>query len=397
MLKLKTLVVVHKTFLQNQWYDRIKEFTDCKIGLIRQKKVDVENKDIVIAMLQSISMIDYDDSIFKDFGLVIFDEVHHTGSRVFCNSLKKLCTRYTLGLSATLYRNDGLTKVIKWYLGEVIYKEERKNDIQVNVKSIYFKSKDPLFKEKKRWINGGIKADMVKMITNFCKVKDKNNLFKDIIRALRHQKDRKILFLSGRIEHLENMKKLVDEDIKLDEKNGLLDIGEQTTSLYIGKMKEYELNDAVEADIIFASIAMAEEGLDIPQLNTLIFGCTKKSIEQCVGRILRKKDSDKLIIDVIDNISRFINQGNSRKKFYKKNKYLIEEYIYENNQFISNHEKLREQLGLTVEEFAEEFSDTESTPTEMDVILKINNSSQCDYENNEEGNRKINCEEYMFS
>ena len=162
-------------------------------------------------------------------------------------------------------------------------------------------------------------------------------------------------------------------------------------------MKEYELNDAVEADIIFASIAMAEEGLDIPQLNTLIFGCTKKSIEQCVGRILRKKDSDKLIIDVIDNISRFINQGNSRKKFYKKNKYLIEEYIYENNQFISNHEKLREQLGLTVEEFAEEFSDTESTPTEMDVILKINNSSQCDYENNEEGNRKINCEEYMFS
>ena len=221
-LKLKTLVIVHKTFLQNQWVERISEFTNCKIGIIRQKKVDIENKDIVMGMLQSVSMIDYDKDIFKDFGLVIFDEVHHTGSRVFCKALKKLCTRYTLGLSATLYRSDGLTKVIKWYLGNVIYKEERKNDIQVNVKMIYFKSNDPLFKEKKRWINGSIKADMVKMITNFCRVKDKNYLFRDIIRTLRHQKDRKILFLSGRIEHLENMKKLIDEDIKKDEKEGFI-------------------------------------------------------------------------------------------------------------------------------------------------------------------------------
>ena len=37
---------------------------------------------------------------------------------------------------------------------------------------IYLKSNDPLFKEK-RWINGSVKADMVKMITNFCRVKDK--------------------------------------------------------------------------------------------------------------------------------------------------------------------------------------------------------------------------------
>ena len=75
-LKLKTLVIVHKTFLQNQWVERISEFTNCKIGIIRQKKVDIENKDIVIGMLQSVSMIDYDKDIFKDFGLVIFDEVH---------------------------------------------------------------------------------------------------------------------------------------------------------------------------------------------------------------------------------------------------------------------------------------------------------------------------------
>ena len=99
-------------------------------------------------MLQSISMIDYDPKIFDGFGLVIFDEVHHTGSRVFCKSLKKLGFKYTIGLSATPYRNDGLTKVIKWYLGDIIYKEKVKNTIDVDVKTIHFSSNDKLFKEK---------------------------------------------------------------------------------------------------------------------------------------------------------------------------------------------------------------------------------------------------------
>ena len=106
------------------------------------------------------------------------------------------------------------------------------------------------------------------------------------------------------------------------------------------------------------------------------------------------KDSDKLIIDVVDNISRFINQSNFRNKFYKKNKYLIEEYVYENKEFLSNHEKMRKQLGLTIEEFNEEFSDTESTPTEIDTILKINKNDQCNIvlkKNNDDEK-----EEYMF-
>jgi len=43
-LQLKTLVIVHKTFLQNQWYERIEQFTNAKIGTIRQKKTDVKNQ-----------------------------------------------------------------------------------------------------------------------------------------------------------------------------------------------------------------------------------------------------------------------------------------------------------------------------------------------------------------
>jgi len=51
----KTLVIVHKDFLLNQWIERIKEcIPKAKIGIIQGNKFDIEDKDIVIGMLQTI-------------------------------------------------------------------------------------------------------------------------------------------------------------------------------------------------------------------------------------------------------------------------------------------------------------------------------------------------------
>ena len=81
--KLKTLIIVHKTFLLNQWKDRIKEFMpNARIGTIQQKTVDTEDKDIVIGMLQSISMKEYAMTTFDCFGMLIIDECHRIGSKV---------------------------------------------------------------------------------------------------------------------------------------------------------------------------------------------------------------------------------------------------------------------------------------------------------------------------
>ena len=57
-----------------QWKDRIEEFIpDAKIGKIQQNTIDIDGKDIVLAMVQSLSMKEYDNDIFKPFGLIIFD------------------------------------------------------------------------------------------------------------------------------------------------------------------------------------------------------------------------------------------------------------------------------------------------------------------------------------
>ena len=102
VLKKKTLVVLHKDFLMTQWHDRIQQFLpEAKIGKIQQNTIDIEDKDICLAMIQSISMKEYNPKVFDDFGLVIFDECHHTGAEVFSKCLPKVASKYMLGLSAT--------------------------------------------------------------------------------------------------------------------------------------------------------------------------------------------------------------------------------------------------------------------------------------------------------
>ena len=86
----------------DQWKERIEFFLpDARVGKIQGDVVKIEDKDIVIGMLQSISMKDYPDDVFNSFGFVIYDECHHLGAEVFSRSLIKVGCKYILGLSAT--------------------------------------------------------------------------------------------------------------------------------------------------------------------------------------------------------------------------------------------------------------------------------------------------------
>jgi hypothetical protein len=95
VMKKKTLIIVHKEFLLNQWVERIQQYLpSARVGRIQGQVIDIEDKDIVIGMLQSLSMKDYPDSLFSSFGLLLIDEVHHIGSEVFSCSLFKIVTKY---------------------------------------------------------------------------------------------------------------------------------------------------------------------------------------------------------------------------------------------------------------------------------------------------------------
>ena len=113
MIQKKTLIIVHKEFLLNQWIERINEFLPtAKIGRIQGPIFDSQGKDIVIGMLQTLYDRDFPENAFDDFGLTIVDEVHRIGSCQFSKALLRIQTPLMLGITATLDRKDGLTKVI---------------------------------------------------------------------------------------------------------------------------------------------------------------------------------------------------------------------------------------------------------------------------------------------
>jgi superfamily II DNA or RNA helicase len=332
VLKQKTLVIVHKSFLLDQWVVALKKFTNSKIGTIRGKTIDVEGCDFVIGMIQSISMKDYEEDLFKQFSFVIYDEAHHCASKVFSNSLKKINTKYKLALSATPYRGDGLIKVMHWFLGPVIYKESVKINDQVVAKIFRYTTSHKNFSEKKfTWGKQLGKPNIIKMLSNLVELEDRTIRIVQIINQIRKDPDRKIIVLSERVAHLDSMKAGIEKLIAKDVKDGKLMPDEIKVRYYIGALKKKEREEAEQSgDIFFATYAMAKEGLDIERLNTVVLATSQKDVIQSVGRVMRKilEDGDlkPLIIDFSDHLSAFINHTKHRKQFYRQSKFEVEEY-----------------------------------------------------------------------
>ena len=318
LLKVKTLIIVHKGFLLDQWIERIKEFApNAKIGFIQGQIIDIDNKDIVIGMLQSLSMKEFPQDLFKDFGLLIIDECHHISSETFSRAMQKIVTRYSLGLSATMNRKDGLTNVFKMFLGEIAYKEKRDSDSTVLVKGIYYKNNDKEFNDVDYDFRGNPKYST--MISKLSDYNDRSEFILNIIKnELEINPKQQILFLAHR-------KSLLTYMFKAIEHRNISSVG-----FYIGGMKEKDLKESENKQIILATFQMAEEGLDIKTLSTLFLASPKTDIVQAVGRILRIKHEQPLIIDLIDSHDIFINQFNKRRAFYIKNKYKIQTSDNEN-------------------------------------------------------------------
>jgi superfamily II DNA or RNA helicase len=88
-------------------------------------------------------------------------------------------------------------------------------------------------------------------------------------------------------------------------------------------MKQEQLKESESKKIIIATYAMAEEGLDIKSLTTLIMATPRTDVTQAVGRILRAKHSNPVVIDIVDTHDIFEKQWLKRQRYYNKSNYKI--------------------------------------------------------------------------
>jgi superfamily II DNA or RNA helicase len=234
------------------------------------------------------------------------------GAEVFSRCMMKVNTTYTLGLSGTMERKDGLTKVFEMFIGQVVHKEKTESEHSVVVKGIIYHVDDDEFNETPHDYMGNPKFST--MISKLCSYNHRSEFILRILAAelelnseqqfmvLAHNKSL-ITYLHDAIVH----RKIADGSV----------------GYYIGGMKDAALKQSESKKIIIATYAMASEGLDIKTLTSLILASPKTDVCQSVGRILRQKHSSPLVIDIIDGHDIFMSQWYKRRKYYKSQNYKI--------------------------------------------------------------------------
>ena len=296
----RTMIVVHKEFLAAQWEERIRQFCPgASIGRVQQNKKETDC-DFVIAMLQSLSLKEYTFDDFDSVGTLIVDEAHHICAKVFSQSLFRMCPRHVFGLSATPERKDGLTKVLHWFMGPTFFAVERKNQAQVEVFPI--KYEHPMFKNPPPCTRFG-KISLVNMITELVECRDRNKMLVELMKKA-SAGTRQLLVLSDRRLHCEMLHQCFPK----------------TSGLYMGGMKEKDLQESSAKKIIIATFSQAHEGLDIPTLDTVILATPKSDIQQSIGRVMREtkgKQNNPHIYDISDQWSLLTAMWYKRLKVYK--------------------------------------------------------------------------------
>jgi superfamily II DNA or RNA helicase len=318
-LKLPTLVLVHSGFLKDQWVERIQAFLPkARVGTIQGEILDIQDKDIVVGMLQTISMKQFPPKTFSGFGLVIVDECHHIASETFVQAIPKLTSKHMLGLSATPERKDRLMHVINWCLGPMLYQSDaaEKVDAGVKVEVMEFETDDAEFNTVIKNQAGVMFTSL--MVNKLTEYEPRNQMLIELLKDVYEEENRQTLVLTDRVEHTKKLFELLPPEIQAH--TGILARG----------MKPAVRTEFCESKrILISTYQLVKEGFDLASLNTLVMATPRPDIEQIVGRILRvekaKRTVAPLIFDIVD--STFRRQFQARLSLYKDRNYIVEKVV----------------------------------------------------------------------
>lgn len=334
-LGLKTLVIVdRRTLLEKEWDLEIKKFCpDARVGYIYCDKVDVENKDIVICMLKSVYSRQYPLDVFKDFGLLIFDEVDILAApRIFSVMFRVQCP-YMLGLTATPERNDGLGFVVNYMIGPPLVNitpadydslgvDTSKMPLHPKVMVHKFKYSDT-FIDDVPYIGGGNTPNFSKISRMFQDSTDRNEHIIDIIKSSIEDDDRTILGVCKTIDHCdllamflrEEMPEIADKIMAFHSRI----IGNSKSKKNLDKREGNIYEKLENAKVVFATKSIIERGVNKVNLDTIILIDQMCSVEQVVGRIMRRKNTNRpLVHDILDAFGPYHGFHGKRRQAYSK-------------------------------------------------------------------------------
>jgi superfamily II DNA or RNA helicase len=312
--KQPALIIVHTKELAAQWVERIGTFLGIEsgdVGFIGDGKKRIGEK-ITVALVQSLYKCA--DEAAENIGFLLVDECHRCPSRIFTEAVSCFDSQYMLGLSATPYRRDKLSKLIFWHLGDKHHEVDKSQLIEsgdvlparVVFRQTHFSTRyDPV-------------NEYSKMLAELATDTERNIQIASDVAGEAARNPGICLILSDRKAHCENLQALLRYRFKLPSE---LLTGDLATA---ARKKVLERINHGHVHVLIATGQLIGEGFDCKELTTLFLATPIKfsgRLLQYLGRVLRPAPGKKFarVYDYVDEkVDTLRKAARARKRVYRR-------------------------------------------------------------------------------
>ncbi|MEJ2657746.1 MAG: DEAD/DEAH box helicase [Desulfobacterales bacterium] len=313
------LIVVHTKDLAFQWMERIEKFLGIPkdlVGFVGGGKINIGEK-VTVALVQTLYKCA--EEVSKQVGFLVVDECHRCPSRTFTEAVVEFDSRYMLGLSATPYRRDNLSRLIFWHLGDVHYRIDQNRLVRTgDVLAAEVIVRQTKFKPYYDPVN-----EYSKMMSELTQDDERNRLIaSDIAKEVEHN-DGVCLVLSDRKKHCETLQSILRFKHKISA--GLL-IGDLSAA---ERREVLDRLDRGEIKVLIATGQLIGEGFDRSDLSPLFLVTPIKfsgRVLQYLGRVLRPAPGKKKarVYDYVDIHADVLKaMAKSRERVYYSNSFRV--------------------------------------------------------------------------
>ncbi len=312
--KQPALIIVHTKELAAQWVDRIETFLGIgpeAVGFIGGGRKVVGEK-ISVALVQSLYKCA--DEVAKKIGFLLVDECHRCPSRTFTEAVSSFDSQFMLGLSATPYRRDELSKLIFWHLGDMHHQVDKRRLIETgDVLPAEVIFRETHFETRLDPVN-----EYSRMLAELTTDTERNLMIASDVAAEAAKNTGICLILSDRKAHCENLQAMLRYRFKLQSEllTGDLDVAERKN--VIQRLEQGRVR------ILIATGQLIGEGFDCKDLTTLFLATPIKfsgRLLQYLGRVLRPAAGKKYarVFDYVDvHVETLKKAAKARNRVYHK-------------------------------------------------------------------------------
>lgn len=317
----RALWLTHTQDLLNQSKKRAESVLSCPphaFGTITAGKVNI-GTHITFATVQTLAKLDL--SNYKDaWDVIIVDECQHCAgspTRVtqFYKVISQLSARYKIGLTATPKRADGLERSMFALLGGIIHEVTREEVAHTTCPVKVRRISTNWYPDCECVLMGDGTIDYSKVIENMVNDTDRMCIVSNEINMI--PKGMPIMVLANRVAYLEQLLSIYDGKAVCLSGQG------QSKKAKAERKAALEKLNAGEIDCVFATYALAKEGLDVPNLRYVVLATPERdetTVIQSVGRVGRKADGKEfgMVIDFVDSFGMYQGWAKKRTGYYKK-------------------------------------------------------------------------------